>query len=171
MKAAAPVMLAALVCAGCGYHVSGHGDLLPKKIRTVAVPAFGNATTRYKLAEYLPADITHEFISRTRYRVVPDANQADAVLRGIVVSVGGYPTTTDPKTGRATAVQAVVLLNITLTERATGAVLFSRPGMEVRERYEIGIDPKAYFDESGAAMQRLSRAVAQSVVTAVLEKF
>ena len=66
----------------CGYHVSGRADLIPKNIRTIAVPAFGNITTRYQLARLLPEDITREFISRTRYRVVADPAQADAVLTG-----------------------------------------------------------------------------------------
>jgi hypothetical protein len=165
------LILAASAGSGCGYHVSGHGDLLPKKLRTVAVLPFANVTMRYKLAEHLPADITREFNRRTRYKVITDGGQADAVLTGTLVNFTAYPTTTDPISGRATAVQAIVQMNITLTERATGTVLFSRPGMEVRERFEISIDPQAYFDESGAAMVRLSRAVGQSVVTAVLEKF
>jgi hypothetical protein len=50
-------------------------------------------------------------------------------------------------------------------------VLFTRAGAEFRERYEISIDPKAYFDESGTAMERLSKSVARSVVSAILEKF
>jgi len=156
---------------GCGYHTGGHADLLPKKIKTIAIPAFGNVTTRYKLAETLPADITREFISRTRYRIVADPREADAVLTGAVVNFGTYPTIFDPVSGRATGVQAVVILQLTLTDRATGAVLFSRPGQEFRERYEISVDPAAYFDESTAALQRLSRDVARSVVSAVLENF
>jgi hypothetical protein len=163
-------MLAAMLC-GCGYHVGGKADLLPKSVKTIAVMPFGNNTTRYKLAERLPADITREFISRTRYSIVADPNRADAVLTGAVVNFGAYPTIFDPASGRATGVQAVVSLQLTLTERATGAVLFSRPGVEFRERYEISVDPKAYFDESTAALERLSRDVARSVVSAVLENF
>jgi RNase P/RNase MRP subunit p29 len=156
---------------GCGYHVSGHADLMPKNIKTIAIPAFGNITTRYQLARLLPADITREFLSRTHYQIVADPNQADAVLAGAVTNFASYPTVSDPVSGRATAAQVVVTLRLTLTNRATGAVLFSRPGAEFRERYEISIDPAAYFDESGTAMQRLSRDVARSVVTAVLEGF
>jgi hypothetical protein len=43
--------------------------------------------------------------------------------------------------------------------------------MEVHERYEISVDPKAYFDESSVAVDRLARDVARSVVSAVLENF
>ena len=173
-RATRPGIVAAALCAvlcGCGYHVSGHGDLLPKNIKTIAVPAFGNVTTRYKLADRLTAAIAREFIERTRYNVVADPSQADAVLTGALVNFLAYPTILDTDTQRATGVQAYVALQVTLTDRRTGAVLFTRPNMEVRERYEISIDPAAYFDESGAAMERLSRDVARSVVSAVLEVF
>jgi hypothetical protein len=43
--------------------------------------------------------------------------------------------------------------------------------MEVRERYEIAVDPNAYFEESDVAVERLSHNVARSVVSAVLEAF
>jgi hypothetical protein len=170
MRAAA--LLAILAMApGCGYRVAGRGDLLPKTITTIAVPAFGNVTTRYKLAERLPADITREFLSRTRYAIVADPERADAVLTGAVVNQFAYPVVADPVSGRATGVLVSVVLQVTLTERATGAVLFSRPGIDFRERYEIAVDPQAYFDESEMAMQRLSRDVARSVVSAILENF
>ena len=55
-------------------------------------------------------------------------------------------------------------MQITLTERATGKVLFSRPALEFRERYEISADPQTYFDESGTAMERVARDAARTVV-------
>src|SRR5438552_767428 len=50
----------------CGYHVAGKADLVPKNVKTIAIPAFTNVTTRYKLTDRLPEAITREFISRTR---------------------------------------------------------------------------------------------------------
>lgn len=161
----------ALLATGCGYHVSGHADMLPKNIRTIAVVTFANATTRYRITETLPAAITREFIARTRYRVVADPNEADAILTGALVNVNSFPTVFDPVSSRATGVQVNAIVQITLSDRTTGAVLFSRPSMEVRERYEISVDPKAYFDENETAVMRLSRDVARSVVSAVLEGF
>jgi outer membrane lipopolysaccharide assembly protein LptE/RlpB len=160
-----------LLLAGCGYHVTGHTDLLPKTISTIAVPPFANITTRYKLSDELPEAIAREFNTRTRYKVVSDPNAADAVLRGSVVNYLHYPTVADPTTGRATEVDLRVYLRVELVERATGKVLFSRPSMEVRERYEISIDPKAYFEESDAALARASKDVAQQIVTAILTNF
>jgi len=157
----------------CGYHVatSGMSEVLPKNIKSIAIPAFANLTIRYKLTTYLPAAITREFISRTRYRVVDDPKDADAVLTGAVVRFDSYPTTNDPRTGRATGIQTIVTMQITLRDRATNAVLFDRPRFESRQSYEISVDPKAYFDESDVALDRLSREVARSVVSAILENF
>lgn len=163
--------LALLGTAGCGYHVAGKGDLIPKNVKTIAVPAFGNVTTRYELARMLPEDIAREFLSRTHYSVVSDQAKADAVLTGAVVNFAYYPTTVDPVTFRNTAVVAVVTLQLRLTDRATGADIWSRPSAEFRERYEITENPQQYIDESGTAMARISRDVARSVVSAVLENF
>ena len=163
--------LCALLLGSCGYHVAGRADALPKSIKTIAVPAFGNNTTRYRLSDRLPQAITREFISRTRYQVVPDVNAADAILQGSVVNVLSFPTTFDTQTGRAAGVQINVYLNLNLTERTTGKVLYSNPNMEVRERYEISIDPLAYFEESETALDRLSKEVAGAVVSRVIEMF
>jgi hypothetical protein len=161
---------ATCLCA-CGYHVAGHTNLMPASIHTICVPAFGNATTRYKLTDRLAEAIAKEFISRTHYRVVSDPNTADAVLNGTVINYISYATVADPVTGRATAVDLRVYLRVSLTERATGKVLFTRPSMEVRERYEVSVDPRTYFDESDSALDRASRQVAATVVTAILTNF
>lgn len=167
----AAVALACGMLSGCGYHVAGRADLMPKSIKTIAVPPFGNITTRYQLARLLPSDITHEFISRTRYRIVADPSQADAVLTGALTNFAAVPVVLDPISGRATGVQVIVVLQVTLTDRATGKVLFQRSGYEFRERYEISVDPQTYFDETGTAMPRVSRDAARSIVTAILENF
>ena len=163
--------VAALLGAGCGYHVSGHADLLPRSIKTIAVPAFSNATTRYQFAKLLPEDVTREFLSRTRYAVVADPSKADAVLNGAVLNAVAYPTTIDPASGRANAVQMIVTLQVSLTDRSTGKTLFSRPTMEFRQVYQISLDPTKYFDESSTAMIRLSQDVARDVVSSILEQF
>ncbi|HXI44386.1 MAG TPA: LptE family protein [Bryobacteraceae bacterium] len=176
MKGGRPLLYFALCLlpftfASCGYHVAGTTDVLPKKIKTIAIPAFGNITTRYKISDLLAAAITREFISRTRYQIVSDSDQADAVLKGSVVNFVSYPTVFDPKTGRAAGIQAIVTMQLTLRDRATNAVLFDRPHMESRQNYEISVAPRAYFDESEVGMDRLSRDVARAVVSAVLENF
>jgi hypothetical protein len=155
----------------CGYHVSGHSDLLPKTIQTVCVPAFQNSTTRYKLTDRIPEAVAREFISRTRYHIVSDCTRADAVLNGAVINYLAGATVFDQASGRATAVDVHVYLRVKLIERATGKELFSRPSMEVRERYEVSVNAAQYFDESDAALDRVSKSVARQIVASILENF
>jgi outer membrane lipopolysaccharide assembly protein LptE/RlpB len=170
-RALAALIGAALFATGCGYHVAGHTNLIPKNVKTIAVPAFANATTRYKLADQLHRAVTREFIERTRYKIVADPEKADAVLEASLVNYVAYPTVFDQATGRASGVQTNVTLAVTLRERATGKVIFQRPYWDVKERYEIATDPRAYFDESDTAAERLSRDVARTVVSSVLSSF
>ena len=66
-----------------------------------------------------------------------------------MLSYQAFPTIFDPITGTASAVEVHVILRLTLRERATGKILYSRPNYEIRERYEISaLDPTAYFEES-----------------------
>ena len=163
--------LALVLLSSCGYHVAGKADLVPKRIHTIAIPPFGNATSNAKLSERVTSAVTREFISRTRYKIVADTEQADAVLSGAVINLFSYSTVFDPATNRASAAQVIVVLQVTLTDRSNGAALFTRPNFEFRERYEISVDARTYFEESDAALERLSRDVARSVVSAVLEGF
>lgn len=160
-----------LLLVSCGYRFAETDNALPKTIHTVAIPAFTNLTTRYKLTDQLPEVISREFITRTRYRVVSNPDSADAVLRGVVTNYSVYPTIYDPETGRAAFAELRVTLAITLTERATGKVLFSRPAFDVRDTYQISPDPVQYFEESEPALKRAGQQVARSIVSAVLENF
>jgi RNase P/RNase MRP subunit p29 len=155
----------------CGYHVANGSDIVPQTVKTIAVPAWSNATTRYKLTDHIPEAVSRELLTRTRYKVVSDANQADAVLRGTVTKYSAYATVVDRDTGRATVVQLYLVMQVSLTERATGKVLFNRPSFEVRGQYEISVDPAQYFDESDAALDRASQQAAQQVVSSILNSF
>lgn len=156
---------------GCGYHVGGKSDVVPKTVQTIAVPAFNNLTVRYKFADRLTGAITREFIARTRYHIIADPTQADAVLNGTILNFIAYPTIFDPATGRAAGVQIQANMQLSLVERATNKVLFTRPSFEFRERYEASVDQAQYFEESEQALERLSRDVARTLVSAILSGF
>jgi hypothetical protein len=171
-KPALALAIGALALSSCGYHVAGTADLVPKDVHTIAIPAFNNATVHYKLTDFLPEALSREFITRTRYQLVNDPTQSDAVLRGSIVNYVAYPTLIDQSTGRTSGLQVIVILDVSLTDRATGKVIFSRPRYEAHERYELSTtNDTQYFDESVPAMQRLSKDVARDLVTSILENF
>jgi hypothetical protein len=164
-------MGALLLLASCGYHVGGKADMIPKGIQTIAVPAFVNATTHYELTDQLPVAISHEFMARTRFHIDNDASSADAVLKGSVNRIYAYPVISDPTSAKATTMQLSVNVSIELVERTTGKVLYANKSLNVATYYQIAIDPHQYFDESSPALDRLTREVANSVVSSVVETF
>jgi Lipopolysaccharide-assembly len=165
------VALLPVLLASCAYRFAATDTALPKTIHTIAIPAFANLSTRYKLTDQLPELISREFLTRTRYKVVPDVDTADAVLRGAIITYAFYPTIFDPANGRAAYAELHVMLTVSLTERATGKVLFNRPNFDVRETYQISPQATQYFEESDPALKRAGEQVARSVVSAVLENF
>ena len=163
-------MLAAIVAAsGCGYRVVGRANTLPPSARTIAIPAFTNETTQYRIEQILTQAVVREFIARTKYRVLPEAGGADLVLQGDVTNIGSGAVLFDPTTGRATTVLVTVNLRVALQD-AAGKVLY-RNNFVFREPYEIAIDIPSFFQEEGPALNRMSRDFASQLVSDVLENF
>jgi len=156
--------------AGCGYHVAGTTNVLPTEIHTIAVTPWTSANTQFRLTDSLSESVIRELNSRTHYRIITDPAKADAVLYGTVANLISNTTVVDPVTGRSTGAQLVVQIQVRLIDK-NGKVLFNRPNIEFRDRYEISVDPKQYFDESQPALKRLSRDIARTVVAAILENF
>jgi hypothetical protein len=48
-------LVATAALCGCGYHIAGHNDALPKTIHVIAVPALENKTTSYRIEQRLTA--------------------------------------------------------------------------------------------------------------------
>ena len=159
-----------VLLAACGYHVSGKGDLMPKNVHTIYVPAFTNYTSHYRLSDAIPEAISRELVARTRYQVVRREEDADAVLKGAVTNFMSFAIMNDQATGRATALQINARIQVNLYDRK-GKVLYSRPLWDFRQRYELSTNAQTYFDEGGAAELRMSDDVAREVVSGILENF
>ena len=161
----------ALAHLGCGYRLGGQGNRLPPQLRVIAVPAFEDQTSWMRLEQRLTAAVMQEFIHRTRYQIVGAAPGADAVLRGTVTQATTTPVIFDPATGRASAVQVTVGLNVELRDLHSQQVLYANSNYVFRDEYEITGDLESFFEERDPALDRLARDFAASLVSAVLENF
>lgn len=162
---------AAALAGGCGYHIAGHGDSLPKRIHVIAVPALENKTTSYRIEQKLTSATVHEFLAKTQYRVSSNPARGDAVLRGTVMSVEAVPLLFDTATGRATTMLVTVKCTISLTETATQKVLYQTDNFLFRNEYEISTNVKSFFEEQDPALDRLAQDFAARLVAAVTENY
>ena len=160
-----------LLWAACGYHVAGRGDRLPPDIKTIAVPAFENDTRQFRIEQQLTRAVTQEFIERTKFRVTPDSSGADAVLKGTVKDVRSGVVTYDLTTGRATTMQIQVTANVQLVDLHSHQTVFSNSNFIFREEYQLSQPNPSTFPESQPALDRLSRDLARTLVTDILENF
>jgi outer membrane lipopolysaccharide assembly protein LptE/RlpB len=177
----------ALFLSACGYHVGGTASQLPPGLKVIAVPALKNDTTRYRIEQRMTEAVVHEFIARTRYRIVSSADSADAVLHGEITSFEAIPAvfdttptssatattvpTVNATTARATTMLVSMHMKVWLEERETKKTLYKNDDYLFREPYEISTDPAKFFDEQGPALERMSRDFAARLVSDVLENF
>jgi outer membrane lipopolysaccharide assembly protein LptE/RlpB len=172
MKARASFLLiVSFFTAGCGYHTAGHVVQLPQDVKTIAIPAFKNETPTYLVEQMLTASVVREFTTRTHYRILNDTNaDADATLRGTVLSTTASPLTYNTATGRAASLLVVVSMKVTLSDR-NGKVLYQNPAYLFREQYEVSQDLTSFFEEDSPAFRRLSQDFARTLVSNILEGF
>ena len=155
----------------CGYHTAGHTNTLPTDIKTIAVPAFINNTETYKIEQMLTASVVREFTTRTRYHVLNAvSDDADATLRGTVLSAYTAPLTYDSQTGRVASVLITVNMKVVLTGRHD-KVLYQNPAYVFHEQYEVSTELNSFFEEDSPALERLSRDFARTLVSNILEGF
>ena len=84
---------------------AGRGDHIPANVRSIAVPVFATHAQAYHSEMALTQAVVRELNTRTRYRVLTSApDDADAVLRGTVLTQTAVPLTYDSSRGRPRAI-------------------------------------------------------------------
>ena len=169
--AARAALALSMIAPACGYHTVGHGNALPQNVRTIAIPGFVSQSQTFRIEQRLTDAVVREFNTRTQFHVIHEAhNDADAVLKGTVLSASTTPVAYDSKTGRAASALVTVSMQVILTDRQ-GKVLFQNPSYLFHEQYELSRDLPSFFEEDSPAVDRLSRDFARTLVANILEAY
>jgi outer membrane lipopolysaccharide assembly protein LptE/RlpB len=163
------VISSALV--GCGYHVAGHYSNLPANLQTIAIPAFKNDTTRYRIEQRMTEAVIRQFLERTKYKIVQDPANADAVLHGEVLSAVATPMLFNATTGEVTMMLVTVHTKVALIDTRTQKPIYHANDMVFRQEYQISTDVQSFFQEQDPAFDRMAHDFASRVVSNVLEGF
>ena len=165
------LLIASSSITGCGYHVAGRAGNLPAEWTTIAVPAFKNDTTRYRIEQRFTAAVIRQFVQRTKYRIVQDPANADAVLHGEVVSIETDPMLFNATTGQVTTMLVTVHTKVQLIGTKDEKPVYENNDMVYRDEYQISSDVQSFFEEQDPALERMSRDFAAQLVSNVLETF
>jgi Lipopolysaccharide-assembly len=176
MKKLIVLMALVLTLPGCGYSLAGRGSFLPAYIQVVGIPQLINRTPYFDVEQILTEKVRTEFIGRGKYRILPDAPGADAVLTGEVLNIFVFPSGyTDAQV--ASRYSFTLTMKVTFTDARTNEVLWSNDALTFREEYELAtrvgtnVDTAAFLDQERAAFDRIATDIGRTVVTAILEAF
>jgi hypothetical protein len=161
---------------GCGYALAGRGAFLPADIDTVGIPLLQNNSTFFQVEQILTEKIRTEFIGRGKYRVIPEAAGADAVLSGEITGISVEPVGfTDQQL--ASRYLFRLSMRVEFTDSRTAQVLWSNDALTFREEYDLtsrgntALEGATFLDQERGSFDRIASDVARTVVTAILEAF
>ena len=170
------VLIAAALSSSCGYALAGRGSFLPADIKVVGVPLLENRTPYPRLDQIITEKIRTEFIDRGKYNIRTASAGADAVLSGAITGlIFEAAGLTDQQFASRQVV--TVTMRLQFTDSRNGQVLWSNEALTFREQYDLKttangqVDGAVLLEQEGPAFDRLSRDLARSVVTAILEAF
>ena len=157
--------------AGCGYRAVGSMGHLSPDVHTLAVPVFTTRTNTYRTEIVMTDAVIREFAARTKFRVSPAADPtADAVLHGTILKESVTPLTYNASIQESSSFVVTVVVSVSLMDRE-GKVLFEDKNYVFRQQYQSTTDLPTFLQENPAAVERLSRDFARTLVADVLENF
>ena len=162
--------LALLGTSGCGYHTVGSSAHLPPGVHTIAVPVFTTRAQAFHTEFAFTQAVIRELNTRTTFQVLNKEGDADATLRGVILSESASPLTYDSTSGQTSSYLITITARVTLTAR-DGRVLYQNDSLPFREQFQSTQDTTSFIQEDSPAVQRLARDFAQTVVSAILESY
>jgi len=156
---------------GCGYHQAGSATHIPGNVRTLAVPIFTTRAQAFRTEMAFTQATIRELNTRTKYRIINTASpDADAILTGTILSQTVAPLTYDAATGQSSSYLLSITAKVVLTAH-DGHVLYENDSLLFREQYQSTQDLNGFIQEDNAAVNRVAKDFAQTVVSDMLESF
>jgi outer membrane lipopolysaccharide assembly protein LptE/RlpB len=154
---------------GCGYHALGAATHLPPNAHTLSVPVFSTHSEAYHTEAVMTNAVIREFATRSRLRVTPDSGgDPDMVLHGTILQETVEPLTYNTSTQQSSSFLITMVVSVNLTGR-DGRILYENKKYVFRQQYQATTDLATFLNESPAAVERLSRDFARTLVADVLE--
>lgn len=153
---------------GCYKPVTNSG--LPSRIKTVAVPAFQFEVkgARYRVSSRFTEAVSKEIIKRGRgLKVQGSRESADAVVEGTIRDFSFSGVLLD-REGRARVYEVTIVSAVTIRDLDEGKILYDNQNFIFRDSFEFSEDPRSFFNEEDPAVERMARAFAESVVSAIV---
>ena len=172
------ISLVFLLGTGCGYHQIGAATHIPGGVRTIAVPIFATRVQAFRTETLFTQAVVRALNTSTRYRVLTTVQgnadtstaNADAVLRGTILSEAVTPLTYDASSGQTSSYLVTITASVRLVAQ-DGTLLYRNDAFSWHEQYQSTQDLSGFVQEDTAAVRRIANEFAQALVSDMTESF
>lgn len=158
-----------LFLGGCGYNLSGRGDVLPGDVHTLHIRMFANKTYKAFLENEVTNAVTDQFLLGRHLELLEDPVAADAVLSGEVTKYTTQAISYD-RNDTILEYRASMSVEATLRRSRGGAVLW-KGEVAWTETYPANQNKSLQQDNEAAAIGVLSKRVSQELFSRVMDNF
>jgi len=165
---------------GCGYHLRATGEPMGIKLESLAIPLMTSTSSNKGFEADFTRIIREEFISHAKVPLL-SREEAQAVLIGRIYDTRFQPLTYDLQQqtigGEVTTHEVTssrrmrIILDVQLTDRATGKVIWHEKSMKEEASFIVGTDPLANRYYQRQALQKISRRLAKRIYLKTMERF
>ncbi len=128
------IAIALLGIDGCGYRLGSGVRVFPSDVATIAIEAGENATMEAGFEKELALALEREFRRRGPLRVTNDPESGDIIVRCSVRSLDERPIAFN-RNDEAVEYRATVMVDITMSRRGSGEVLWQAKGLSLAADY------------------------------------
>ena len=158
-----PLLLLLLTLSGCGYY---NPNMLPDEELgpqvNLYVPVWPNSTNELNLETNIRNAISDWLMQSKRITLVGSQAEADYILNGNVASVS-YPGLSYDATDTAKTLKAVLTVNYTIKEVATGRTIWQMNGYSLEETYNLGGSTAQTDTNKRQALQTLTDKLGEQI--------
>lgn len=119
---------------GCGYQLSGESAPLFKNIRTIYVEPFVNRSREVGIDQEMASALRSEFYRRGRLQLAERADQADAILSGVIRTLDNRVASVNRR-DEVLQYEAVLSLDVTLRRREPDEIIYRGNGTRLTLLY------------------------------------
>jgi len=163
------ILCAIVILTNCGYHLSGSGrSTLPEEANTIYIPDFNNPTANPNAQKYITFAIRDEFIKRSKLKLTDTITSADLVLEGKITNFLVKPMS---YTDRMSANLYIVTLtlDVKLINTINNKIIYKNTNLRFSDNYDI--DSSDFFSQETATLNKISKDIARTIVSGILENF
>ncbi len=163
------LILLLILVSSCGYRFTGSGDF-PEGTQRIFIPIFENRTSESGLEKLITNDLIYEFTRNRKDILAGSTENADAVLYGIIHSIGIETISrSDPNTSAERSIRLSVDMKLVVPE---GRVIWQVKGINSNEAYNVLPDNKyKTVQNRREAIAKLSQRLAEKVYTRMTDNF